>query len=121
MAWLTQRQYLRVLTKFSAARLELKHSAVLNAFVVRQSPGHHSVLPPKPPTSREATDGVAITGPVPNGTNQALNRGVRIEALFSASYLRRKVQNKAPQRATREVAVTSPPGLSSRLTAELRI
>ena len=60
-------------------------------------------------TSREAADGVANTRPVPNGTNPALSHGARIEALFSASYLRRKVQNKAPQRAKHEVAVTSPP------------
>jgi len=60
-------------------------------------------------TSHEAADGVANTRPVPFGTNPALSHRARTEALFSASYLRRKVQNKAPQRAKREVAVTSPP------------
>ena len=42
-------------------------------------------------------------------TSPALSRGARTKALFSDSYLRCKVQNKAPQRAKREVALTSPP------------
>ena len=44
MAWLTQHQYLKVQSKFSAARLELKHSAVLATFATRVRTKYHSVL-----------------------------------------------------------------------------
>ena len=42
-----QLQYLRVLAKFLAMRLELKHSAVLIIFATKQRTKHHFVLKAK--------------------------------------------------------------------------
>jgi len=61
----------------------------------------------------EVTDGVANTAPVPKSTNRVLSRKAGTEALGSASYLRYKVKNKAPQRAKTEVTMTSLPKFSS--------
>ena len=47
----------------------------------------------------EVTDGVANTAPVPQGMNKVFSRKAGTEAL-SASHLRNKATNKAPQRAS---------------------
>ena len=70
----------------------------------------------------EVTNGVANAALVPKGTSKVLNRKAGTEALSSASHLRYKVENNAPQRAKCEVISSQNlPVLSSRLTAELHI
>jgi len=73
IALLTQPQYLRVLLKFLAARLELEHSTVLNTSAVRQS---------KVPLG--AKDEVTITSlPKSSGAKLALEGGATSIALPS--------------------------------------
>ena len=57
----------------------------------------------------EVTNGIANAAPVPKGTSKVLSRKAGTEALSSASHLRYKVKNKAPQRAKSEVTMTSLP------------
>ena len=74
---------------------------------------------------------MANTVLVPKGTNKALSREARTEALSSASYLRGKTKNKAPQRAKHEVAITlllnssntklTPHGGATRLTSPNKV
>ena len=71
----------------------------------------------------EVTDGVANTAPVPKGTSKVLSCKAGTEALTSASHLRYKAENKAPQCAKSEVIMTSLSKYSSTksaLRSELR-
>ena len=47
----------------------------------------------------EVTDGLANTASIPQGTSEVLSRKTGTKALSSASHLRYKGANKAPQRA----------------------
>jgi len=48
----------------------------------------------------KVTDDVANTALVPQGTNKVFNHKAGTKALSSASHLRFKAENKAPQRAS---------------------
>jgi len=50
-----------------------------------------------------------VTNGIANGTSKVLSRKAGTEALSSASHLRYKAKNKAPQRAKSEVTMTSLP------------
>jgi len=77
------------------------------------------------------TDGIANTEPVLKGTSKVLSCKAGTEALSSASHLRYKVKNKAPQRAKSEDTMTllpkspnakfTPRGGATRLTSPIEV